>query len=272
MSKEGAAVYVYREWWQVARRIRSDAARARYLMAILDYAFDGTEPDDEQLDILTLTARMQIDQQRAAFAERSAKARASVSTRYERIRTYTNVYERREQEQEQEQEQEYKEKITPNGVTKKKAQQAAQGAGGLSSDFKKLTPDAKHPAPPAEKEKSSAQKEKEPPLVAVEVVTSRTRAQPAQRFVPPTVEEVAEYCRQRQNGIDAEEFVAAYQQSGWRLKGGSPMKDWKSAVITWEKYRKRNKSTQYDRDRENDARWDADFVRYFGPGGPGRHE
>ena len=261
MSKEGAAVYVYREWWQVARRIRSDAARARYLMAILDYAFDGTEPDDEQLDILTLTARMQIDQQRAAFAERSAKARASVATRYERIRTYTNEYERREQEQEQEQE--YKEKITPNGVTKKKAQQAAQGAGGseLSSNVKKLSLDANFQE---EKEKSSAQKEKEPPLVAVEVVTSRTRAQPAQRFVPPTVEEVAEYCRQRQNGIDAEEFVAAYQQSGWRLKGGSPMKDWKSAVITWEKYRKRNISNGNTRNYDNDKSVrDAEFARYW---------
>ena len=52
-------------------------------------------------------------------------------------------------------------------------------------------------------------------------------------FRKPSVEEVAEYCRERQNGIDAAEFVAFYESKGW-LVGKSPMKDWRQAVITWE--------------------------------------
>ena len=54
------------------------------------------------------------------------------------------------------------------------------------------------------------------------------------RFVPPTVDEVAEYCRQRNNGINAQHFVDYYTQGGWILKNGKKMVDWKAAVRTWE--------------------------------------
>lgn len=56
-------------------------------------------------------------------------------------------------------------------------------------------------------------------------------------FVPPTVEEVRAYCEERGNFIDPEAFVAFYDSKGWRV-GNSPMKNWKSAVITWEKRNK----------------------------------
>ena len=56
-------------------------------------------------------------------------------------------------------------------------------------------------------------------------------------FVPPMVEDVAAYCAERKNGIDAEEFVAFYASKGWMV-GKNKMKDWKQAVITWEKSRK----------------------------------
>ena len=57
------------------------------------------------------------------------------------------------------------------------------------------------------------------------------------RFSPPTVDEVREYCQSRSNGIDPEAFIAFYASKGWKV-GRSPMKDWKQAVITWEKRRK----------------------------------
>jgi hypothetical protein len=60
--------------------------------------------------------------------------------------------------------------------------------------------------------------------------------------VKPTVEEVAGYCRERGNGIDAEAFVAFYESKGWRV-GNSPMKDWKASVITWEKRSAKNGSS-----------------------------
>ena len=56
------------------------------------------------------------------------------------------------------------------------------------------------------------------------------------RFSPPSVEEVKAYCEERKNGIDAEAFVAFYESKGWKV-GNTPMKSWKSAIITWEKKR-----------------------------------
>lgn len=54
------------------------------------------------------------------------------------------------------------------------------------------------------------------------------------RFTPPTVEEVAAYCRERNNRIDSQTFVDFYASKGW-VVGKSKMKDWKAAIRTWEK-------------------------------------
>lgn len=54
------------------------------------------------------------------------------------------------------------------------------------------------------------------------------------KFSPPKVAEVAAYCLERHNGIDAEAFVAYYESKGWKV-GNAPMKSWRSAIITWEK-------------------------------------
>ena len=55
----------------------------------------------------------------------------------------------------------------------------------------------------------------------------------AARFVPPSIEEVEAYCRERGNSLSAKGFVSYYESNGWKV-GKSPMKDWKAAVRTWE--------------------------------------
>lgn len=60
-------------------------------------------------------------------------------------------------------------------------------------------------------------------------------------FVPPTVEEVRAYCRERRNNVDPETFVDFYTGKGW-VVGKAKMKDWKAAVRTWEKNRYHEKS------------------------------
>ena len=55
-----------------------------------------------------------------------------------------------------------------------------------------------------------------------------------EKFIPPTVDEVREYCQSRNNGIDPEAFVDFYASKGWMV-GKNHMKDWKAAVRTWEK-------------------------------------
>lgn len=54
------------------------------------------------------------------------------------------------------------------------------------------------------------------------------------RFTPPTVEEVAAYCRERKNNVDPQKFVDYYTANGWKV-GRNNMKDWRAAVRTWER-------------------------------------
>lgn len=56
----------------------------------------------------------------------------------------------------------------------------------------------------------------------------------SKKFIPPTLEEVREYCKERNNRVDPERFIDHYESNGWKV-GKNPMKDWKAAVRTWER-------------------------------------
>lgn len=57
-------------------------------------------------------------------------------------------------------------------------------------------------------------------------------------FTKPTIEEIKEYCLERNNGINAEAFYDFYESKGWYV-GKNKMKDWKACVRTWEKRNKK---------------------------------
>lgn len=59
----------------------------------------------------------------------------------------------------------------------------------------------------------------------------------------PTIDEVQQYCDERQNGINAAHFIDYYDSCGWTV-GRKPMKDWKAAVRTWENRRKQDKGVK----------------------------
>lgn len=56
----------------------------------------------------------------------------------------------------------------------------------------------------------------------------------AKRFTPPTLDEVKAYVRERGNKIDPEKFRAYYESNGWKV-GKVGMKNWKAAVVNWER-------------------------------------
>jgi hypothetical protein len=53
------------------------------------------------------------------------------------------------------------------------------------------------------------------------------------RFVEPTVDEVYEYCQDRNNKVDCDKFHNYYISNGWMV-GRNKMRDWKGAVRHWE--------------------------------------
>ena len=54
------------------------------------------------------------------------------------------------------------------------------------------------------------------------------------KFIPPSVSEVAEYCKSVGSQVDAEAFVAFYESKDWFV-GKNKMKSWRAAITTWEK-------------------------------------
>lgn len=62
---------------------------------------------------------------------------------------------------------------------------------------------------------------------------TRVTKQPM-RFCKPSIEEIREYCHERNNTIDAQHFMDHYEANGW-VVGKTAMKDWKATVRNWER-------------------------------------
>lgn len=89
-----------------------------------------------------------------------------------------------------------------------------------------LTPPVIELSPPYSKVKESKVKDKESGARAP------TRTQ--KKFVSPTLEQIAEYCKQRGNGVDPQRFFDYFTESGWIDSEGKPVRSWKQKIITWE--------------------------------------
>lgn len=59
-----------------------------------------------------------------------------------------------------------------------------------------------------------------------------------EKFKKPTLDEVRNYCLERNNNISCQEFIDYYESVGWMI-GKKHMRDWKAAVRTWERNNKK---------------------------------
>ena len=55
----------------------------------------------------------------------------------------------------------------------------------------------------------------------------------SKKFKKPTIEEITEYCQERKNTINPDEFYNYYESVGWKV-GNKPIKEWKACIRTWE--------------------------------------
>ena len=92
--------------------------------------------------------------------------------------------------------------------------------------------------------------EKSPPEIEIELEkeikiekeidsSAKSTTTKRKRFEKPTLSEIEQYCIERNNNINAEQFYDYYESNGWKV-GKSSMKNWQAAVRTWERseYRK----------------------------------
>lgn len=54
------------------------------------------------------------------------------------------------------------------------------------------------------------------------------------RFTKPKINEISDYCNERNNNVDPQKFYDFYESKGWMV-GKNKMKDWRAAVRTWER-------------------------------------
>ena len=93
------------------------------------------------------------------------------------------------------------------------------------------------------KEKKSLEDEIEELKKELEALKKKKKREP-KPFTKPTVEEIAEYCLERQNNINPKKFFTFYDVADWKdtnlliqrnMQLWKPIKNWKQKVITWEK-------------------------------------
>ncbi len=68
------------------------------------------------------------------------------------------------------------------------------------------------------------------------------------RFIPPSLNDIKNYCKERGNNIDAQGFLDFYESKGW-LIGKNKMKDWKASVRTWERRNGFSKPDEVEEER-----------------------
>ena len=56
----------------------------------------------------------------------------------------------------------------------------------------------------------------------------------------PTLEEVIEYCKERNNNVDPKKFYDYYSVNNWIDNKGNKVKSWKQKIITWENHSQDN--------------------------------
>ena len=74
----------------------------------------------------------------------------------------------------------------------------------------------------------------------------------AKRFTIPTLEEIQNYCNERQNRINPEYFLDYYTARDWKFNNGGKMKDWKATIRNWERLernREQNKKSVFDENK-----------------------
>ena len=104
--------------------------------------------------------------------------------------------------------------------------------------------------------------EKSPPEIEIElekdieiekeIDSSASTTTKRKRFEKPTLSQITQYCLERNNNVNAEQFYDYYESNGWKV-GKNSMKDWKAAVRTWERseYRKPNSKKNSKEDAIN---------------------
>lgn len=200
MKKES---FVFYETWAEAIMQMPDKERLQVFDAIMAYGIYGTKTDLGGLAQLAINMIYNnIDDMKAKRQERAEKNRQNVLQRWQ---NNTNVYNRIQSNTNDTNGYELYHNVNVN------VNGNVNGNGNVKKDIEVSN----------SKESNKDKKNKES--------VGKTR----KRFIPPTLEELTEFCRERNSTVNPERFMAYYESNGWKV-GRNGMKNWQQSVISWE--------------------------------------
>ena len=195
-------VIFYKDWYEAINEFSPDE-RLKAYDAIMQYAFDDIVPSDKFIKAATALIRSTIDRDNDKYEEKCERNRRNIMNRWRKRIEAADSND-----------------TTDNEPIRTNTTATDNDNGNDNENDNEPTTNV------------IGDKTKEKPSKEVKKKGASTTTT-EKRFVRPTVEQVAEYCKERGNYVDAQRFVDFYESKGWKV-GSSPMKDWKAAVRTWE--------------------------------------
>ena len=80
------------------------------------------------------------------------------------------------------------------------------------------------------------------------------------KFIPPTIEEVNLYIKEKQLKVDGQKFFEYFTEGGWKDSKGNQVKNWKQKLLTWNRYA--DKSVPNNHNSLNKRSYD-DFTNFY---------
>jgi hypothetical protein len=84
-----------------------------------------------------------------------------------------------------------------------------------------------------ENQEENAEETGESKVKKSKVKESKEKEIKINKIIPPKLEWIIDYCKERQNNVNPLKFYNHYEANGWKV-GKNPMKDWQAAVREWE--------------------------------------
>ena len=179
----------------------NDVELGRLFRGMLHYASSGVEPTLSGTErVLWPATKADIDEQLETFKKRSAANTSNVTKRYEPLRNAT--------------------KSTNRTNSYQFVEQEKEESGEREEPKEKRPP---HTPPVKERQEDKEGK-------AEKEHTARARG-----FVPPTLDEVRAYCRERHSPVDPYQFWEYFNTGEWIDSKGQPVRNWKQKLLTWER-------------------------------------
>ena len=82
--------------------------------------------------------------------------------------------------------------------------------------------------------------------VSVSVSDSVSVSVKNKKSIPPTKEEIDDYCREKGYTFNTDRFYDYYESNGWKV-GKNPMKDWRAAVRSWASRERSSKTDKWSK-------------------------